>query len=103
VLRVKDVAKRLSCSLSTVYQLIECGALPSHRVGMRQGIRVSEDDLNEYVSRRRNVAESQPIVEAKRNGVQFKHLDGERLRAAWRQQGVQFAPTDASNAPSSGS
>jgi excisionase family DNA binding protein len=103
VLRVKDVAKRLSCSLSTVYQVIESGALPSHRVGVRQGIRVSEDDLNEYLSQRRSVTRPQPIAETKRSGVQFKHLDGERLRAAWRQQGVRFAQTDANNAPSSAS
>lgn len=103
MLRVKEVAARLGCSLSTAYQLIDSGRLPSHHVGMRKGIRVSEDDLHAYLERCRTQNGPKPAPLPKATGGRFKHLDGERLRDAWRRQGVPFDRTNANSAPSSGS
>ena len=103
MLRVKDVAARLGCSLSTAYQLIESGRLPSHQIGMRKGIRVSEDDLGAYLDKCRAAKGSKPATEPKAVGGKFRHLNGERLRAAWRRQGVLSDRTGADSALSSGS
>lgn len=102
-LRVNEVAQRLSLSLSTVYQLIENGRLPSHCVGMRKGIRVAESELLAYLERCRSARRQAPAPAPKKNGVPFKHLDGDRLRDAWRRQGVPFDPPGERNARSSGS
>ena len=102
-LRVSEVAVRLSLSLSTVYQLIESGRLPSHCVGLRKGIRVAESDLLAYLERCRSARRQAPAAAPKKSGSPFRHLDGERLRSAWRRQGVPFDPPDARNARSSGS
>jgi excisionase family DNA binding protein len=103
MLRVRDVASRLNCSLSTVYVLIENGRLPAHRVGLRKGIRVSEEDLRAYLERNRGIVEQPRPASRVLTGTQFRHLDGERLRAAWQRQGVPFDRTGADSAPSSGS
>ena len=101
MLRVSQVAQRLNCSLSMVYQLIESGRLPSHNVGLKKAIRVSEDDLREYIERRRTAGRQRPAPASKPTGNPFRHLDGERLRAAWRRQGVPFDPPNGDNARSS--
>ncbi len=49
LLKAKDVAARLCCSMATVYALIERGALPCSRV--LNSIRVSEADLADFVRR----------------------------------------------------
>lgn len=103
MLRVREVAARLALSLSAVYQLIETGRLKSHCVGMRKGIRVMEDDLAAYLENTRRRAQDAPPPAAKKSGSPFKHLNGERLRAAWRRQGVRSLPIGADNAPSSAS
>lgn len=102
LLRVSEVADRLNLSLSTVYQLIESGRLPSHCVGMRKGIRVAESDMLAYVERCRSVRRQAPAPAPKKNGSPFRHLDAERLLDAWRRQGVRADRPDAGNAPSSG-
>lgn len=104
MLRVTEVAKRLALSLSSVYQLIESGRLKSHCVAMRKGIRVMEEDLAAFLEgcRRRKPA-SVPASPEKKSGTPFKHLNGERLRAAWQRRGVRSLPTGADNAPSSAS
>jgi len=101
-LRVSEVATRLNLSLSTVYQLIETGRLPSHCVGMRKGIRVAESDLLTYVEQCRSARRQTPAPAPAKNGSPFKHLDAERLRDAWRRQGVRADRPNAGNAPSSG-
>lgn len=51
LLTVHDVAKRMSVSESLVYQLVESGRLPCHRLGNGRGtIRVSEIDLESYLA-----------------------------------------------------
>lgn len=102
LLRVSEVATRLNLSLSTVYQLIETGRLPSHNVGMRKGIRVSEAALLAYVEECRSVRQLTPASPPAKNGSPFRHLDAERLRDAWHRQGVRADRPNAGSAPSSG-
>ena len=102
LLRVNQVARRLNLSLSTVYQLIESGRLPSHNVGMRKGIRVAESDLLAYVEQCRSVRRQIPATVPTKNGSPFKHLDADRLLDAWRRQGVHVDRPGAGSAPSSG-
>lgn len=101
-LRVYEVAQRLNLSLSTVYQLVESGRLPSHNVGLKKGIRVAESDLLSYVERCRSARRQAPAPALAKNGAPFKHLNGERLLDAWRRQGVRAGRPNAGNAPSSG-
>lgn len=50
LLTVAMVAERLRVSRTTVYQLVESGRLSVHRIGGGRGaIRVSEDQLVEYL------------------------------------------------------
>ena len=46
MLRVKQVAERLNCSISTVYSLVESGKLGHHRC---PGIRVGEEQLAAFL------------------------------------------------------
>ena len=101
-LRVSEVADRLNLSLSTVYQLIESGRLPSHCLGLRKGIRVAESDLHTYVERCRSARRQAPAPAPAKNGSPFKHLDAERLLDAWRRQGVRADRPNAGSAQSSG-
>ncbi len=51
LLTVKDVASRLNVSQSCIYQLVETGKIPHHRIGVGRGaIRFTEDDIAEYLS-----------------------------------------------------
>src|SRR5437773_1466686 len=45
LLKFSEVAERLNCSLSNVYNLADAGVLPVHHVGLKKGKRVSEADL----------------------------------------------------------
>lgn len=85
MLRVKEVASRLALSLSSVYQLIESGRLKSHCVAMKKGIRILEEDLSAFLESCRRSQGLLPATSTpKKSGTPFKHLNGERLRAAWR-------------------
>lgn len=68
MLKINQVAQRLNCSVRTVYQLIESKRLPHYRC---PGIRISEDQLNEYLSSCRCDIASQFVRPLPR--VQFKH------------------------------
>jgi excisionase family DNA binding protein len=46
MLKVAQVAERLSCSISTVYSLVESGKLGHHRC---PGIRISEEQLAAFL------------------------------------------------------
>jgi excisionase family DNA binding protein len=107
VLTVKQVAERLNVSLSTVYGLVSHGKLRARRIGTGRGaIRVSEDALQQYldasVSEATHAASTAAPTNRPQRGRPFKHLDADRLRAAWRKQGVCVDPQDARNAQSSG-
>ncbi len=72
-LTVRQVAKRLNVSASCVYQLVETGKLPNHRIGLGRGaIRVSEADLEEYLASCRREKMSETPRWAPR--VKLKHL-----------------------------
>jgi excisionase family DNA binding protein len=67
LLKLKVVAERMDCSLSNVYNLVASGELPVHRVGLKKGLRVSENDLEAYLAkvRRQYVVEPPEPVAAK--------------------------------------
>ena len=57
LLTVKDVASRLNVSQSCIYQLVETGKIPHHRIGVGRGaIRFTEDDITEYLQNARELA-----------------------------------------------
>jgi excisionase family DNA binding protein len=103
LLTVRQVAAKLNVSLRCVYQLIEARAIPCHRIGIGRGtIRVQEGDVDAYLIASRSPDKSAPTPPpVSRPGGAFRHLNAERLRAAWRQQGVDVDSTDAGSAPSS--
>ena len=93
MLRVRDVALRLNVSLSKAYELIKCGRITHCR--FEGSIRVAEDDLQDYIARSKKGRgpRSEERKRSPRPGAPFKHLDGDRLLAAWRRQGVGFDQT----------
>ncbi|HCY87845.1 MAG TPA: DNA-binding protein [Desulfobacteraceae bacterium] len=52
LLRVDQVAKRLSCSGRHVYNLINQGILPGFKIGGRNGFRVRLSKLEEFILER---------------------------------------------------
>jgi excisionase family DNA binding protein len=81
LLKISEVASRLSVSTSFVYEIIADGRLRHHRLGFGRGrgqgaIRVSEEQLAAYLASCESApAESQPTVTRPRPhpGV-FSHL-----------------------------
>jgi excisionase family DNA binding protein len=72
-MRVRDVAKRLEISNATVYAMIATGKLQCHRIGLGRGvIRISEEQLQEYLAGSQPKANSQPSAAPRR--VSLKHL-----------------------------
>lgn len=74
LLTVKNVAERLNISPSCVYQLVESGQLAHHRIGLGRGaIRVTEDDLTNYLDQvRHHASGDRPREKASR--PKLKHL-----------------------------
>lgn len=70
MLKVCDVAKRLSLSISKTYELIECGELGHHRLG--RSIRVSESQMAAYLE----TTKREPVVRRAPTGSRprLKHL-----------------------------
>ena len=95
MLKVNEVAIRLNCSISTVYTLIETGKLGHYRC---PGVRVSEDQLAAFLDESKQ--ERGPSVPRSRS-QSFKHLNAERLQAAWQKQGVRAHRRGGGNARSS--
>jgi|FLYL01.1.fsa_nt_gi excisionase family DNA binding protein len=62
MLKVSEVASRLSLSPSKVYELVEKGKLPHYRIG--GSIRVSEEQLSEFL----NEAERRPVPVERKTG-----------------------------------
>ena len=86
MLKVSQVAIRLNCSESTVYALVESGRLGHHRC---PGVRISEEQLSAYVERtkrERGAAAPQRLTAPR--PVPVKHLNADRLSAAWKTQGI---------------
>lgn len=73
LLRVSEAARRLAISSASVYELIQKGSLPCHRVGPRGGaIRISMDDLERYLQHCRCEETREPQHASRR--VKLKHL-----------------------------
>jgi excisionase family DNA binding protein len=73
LLRVREAAGKLDLSASTIYDLIQKGALPCHRVGPKGGaIRISAEDLENYLRQCRREANREQWTPARR--VKLKHL-----------------------------
>ena len=54
LLKVPQVAESLSCSIATVYQLIDSGQLVAVKIGANGGgVRVSDEDLQSFIDPRR--------------------------------------------------
>lgn len=50
LLTVKEVAQRLNVSQSCIYQLVETGKIPHHRIGTGRGaIRFSEANIESFL------------------------------------------------------
>lgn len=56
LLKVSDVAKRLSLSQSMVYELVERRRISHHKIG--GAIRISEDQLREFLEKTRREPEA---------------------------------------------
>lgn len=99
MLKISEVAKRLNLSGSKVYELVEQGKLGHHRMG--GAIRVSEEQLQRFLDetkRERDLPDSRRPRSRMRS---FKHLDAERLQAAWQKQDGHVPQPDEGNARSS--
>jgi excisionase family DNA binding protein len=74
MLRLTEVAERLNCSLSNVYNLIESGKLPIVPTGARgKGYRVTETDLQAFIEQGRHARRPQAWPE-KTNPIKLKHV-----------------------------
>lgn len=69
MLKITQVAERLNCSVSTVYQLVESKRLPHYRC---PGIRISEEQLTEYLESCQEEVAPQRIV--RRQPLRLKHI-----------------------------
>ena len=102
LLTVQEVAARLRCSLSSVYEMCAAGKLRCLRVGPRRGsIRIRPEDLDVYLAAAESDALGPQTPMPKRTGRPFKHLDRDRLRDAWRRQGALADPPGERSTPSS--
>ena len=103
LLTAKQVASLLNVSKSLVYRLKDEGVLPFYKVG-RSAVRFIRHDVEEYLTSCQGNKESKGGA---RRGPprlrSFKHLDGERLLAAWQRQGVDVSPPGERSAPPSSS
>lgn len=59
MMTIREVAGKLRCSLSTVYELVEGGSLEAFRIGPNRGtIRVTEEQLKTYLDASRSLPQS---------------------------------------------
>lgn len=102
LLTIREVAALLRVSESTVRNAIHDGQLKAFRFGARGGsIRIAPVDLEDYTASCATVAKSKTTCPTGSDAGLFKALDGGKLLAAWRQQGVLGDPPSGNNVPSS--
>ncbi|MDB5306070.1 MAG: hypothetical protein JWO38_272 [Gemmataceae bacterium] len=76
LLKVPEVAERLNCSESFVYEAIVSGELKHYRLGKGQGgIRLSEEQISNFLAGREKGGQPQPAAPAARKRVRLRHLD----------------------------
>ena len=63
MLKVQEVANRLSVSAQTVYRLIDNGELPAIRVG-RHRLRVEEQALERFIEKNKTGLKNKSLTEA---------------------------------------
>jgi len=98
--KLSEVARELNTSLSNVYALVASGRLPVVCTGANgKGYRVDPADLERF--KQEGKQGRQAAAPASEPPRLFKHLNGDRLRAAWKQRGNPSAPPDGDNARSS--
>lgn len=56
----QEIADKLKIRKTTVYELIKRGELPSSKIGKQ--LRISEDQLSEYLNKNRSDSEAQPVL-----------------------------------------
>lgn len=96
MLRLREVAERLGCSVSNVYALRDAGLLHVICTGAGgKGFRVAAEELERFLRQRYEQrgkdAASFPKSSdpSPKNATRrFVNLDGDRLLSAWRKQGV---------------
>ena len=88
---VNELKDLLKLSASQVYALIESGKLRCHRFTTKKSgaVRVSQDQLDDYLRATESEGEetvaAPPLSSAeKTSAADFTALDGERLKAAWK-------------------
>lgn len=75
LLKVPEVAERLSCSESLVYQMVASGELPHYRLGKGRGsIRVSEEQILALLANRQQGGGPTPAAPKRRVTPPFRHL-----------------------------
>ena len=77
MMKVKAVAERMGISDSLVYELCACGALPHVRIGRpgsRGCIRLTEDDIQEFLARQRVEGEVPATVPPRQQKPPFTHV-----------------------------
>ena len=91
LLSVEDAAAQLNVSISCVYDLVEQRRLQHVRIGIGRGrIRILPHDLQQFI--KKNTISQQTTRPTRRSASApsaFTKLDGARLRAAWKEQGVE--------------
>jgi excisionase family DNA binding protein len=76
LLKVPEVAERLNCSESFVYEVIASGELKHYRLGKGQGgIRLGEAQLAEFLSKREKGGQPVPATPLPQKRVKLRHLD----------------------------
>lgn len=100
--KLTEVAARLNCSLANVYALKDAGLLVCVATGANgKGLRVEEEELERFLRERRERPGRTVRESPRRNAPRaFKHLDGDRLLAAWRRRGSPADRQDADSARS---
>src|SRR5262245_20153093 len=75
LLTVPEVAERLAVCRATVYHLCETGALSHRRIGCGRGrIRFAEEDLKEYLDRKKVKGQEDQPPAPKPKPVSLQHL-----------------------------
>jgi excisionase family DNA binding protein len=100
---VREAALLLRVSESTIRNAIRTGRLAAYRFGNRGGtIRISEVALRRYLDESCALIARSQQDKSPSGPMPFKYLDGSKLLAAWRQQGVQLDPPGECSAQSFG-
>jgi excisionase family DNA binding protein len=76
LLTVAEAAKQLNVSRGTIYNLCGTGELPHRRIGVGRGcIRFTDEDLREYLDRKKVKGQEGPAPAPKSQPVRLRHLE----------------------------